>query len=126
MGINGIEKEWVKGMVPGIEGILEQSTAGAHVQDQIGSLERNVRQGDIRKASKEFEAYFMAYLMKVMRETVPKSSLTQNRMGDLFHSFYDEAVAKQAVEVGGIGLAQYIETRLQADQENIVELKEKK
>ncbi len=112
-------------MVSGLEGMLENASGGAQVQERIESLNRAVKQGDIKKASQEFEAYFLSYMLKMMRETVPKSALTQNRMGEVFHSFYDEAIAKQSVEVGGIGLAKYIEARLQADQENIVEPNEK-
>jgi len=33
----------------------------------------------------------------------------------------DGAISKEAVQTGGIGLAQYIEARLRADQENLVE-----
>ena len=112
-------------MVTGLEGILAQASDGAQVEERIGHLNRAVRQGDIKKASQDFEAYFLSYMLKVMRETVPKGTLTQNRMGEVFHTFYDEAIAKDAVRVGGIGLAQYIEDRLQVDQENIVEPKEK-
>ncbi len=75
-----------------------------------------MKQGDLKKASREFEAYFLSYLLKVMRETVPKSTLTQNRMGETFLSFYDEAIGKQAAEAGGIGLARLIETSLQYSQ----------
>ncbi len=112
-------------MVSGLIGILENSSESAQVQEQMGNLKKAVKQGDIKKASQDFEAYFMSYLLKVMRETVPKGALTQNRMGEVFHSFYDEAIAKQAVQVGGIGLAQFVETRLRVDQENLVEPKEK-
>ena len=112
-------------MVSGLVGILAQSSEGAQVQEQMGNLETAVKQGNVKKASQDFEAYFLSYMLKVMRETVPKGALTQNRMGEVFHSFYDEAIAKQAVQVGGIGLAQFVETRLRMDQENLVEPKEK-
>jgi Rod binding domain-containing protein len=59
-------------------------------------------------------------MLKVMRETIPKGTLTENRMGEMFHTFYDEAISKAATQSGGIGLAQYIEARLRQDQENIV------
>lgn len=112
-------------MESGLEGILKTASDGAQAQEQIGDLQKAIKQGDIKKASQDFEAYFMSYMLKIMRETIPKGALTQNRMGEVFNSFYDEAITKQAVQVGGIGLAQYIEARLQADQENIVEPKEK-
>lgn len=108
-------------MVSGLVGMLEQASDGAQVQEQIGNLKKSVKQGDVKKASQDFEAYFMSYMLKKMRETVPKSTLTQNRMGEVYHSFYDEEIAKQSVQAGGIGLAQYIETRLRADQEDLVD-----
>lgn len=73
--------------------------------DQVANL---ARRGELVKASQEFESYFLSYLMKIMRETVPKGQLTANKMGEMFHSFYDEEIGKRAAQVGGIGLSQYM------------------
>lgn len=69
---------------------------------------RHADRGHLRKASEDFEAYFIGYLLKVMRQTVPQGTFTANRMGELFHSFYDEELAKRAAQAGGVGLAQYM------------------
>lgn len=71
-------------------------------------VEHLARRGELLKASQEFEAYFLSYLMKIMRETVPKNPLTANKMGEVFHSFYDEEIGKRAAQAGGIGLSQYM------------------
>jgi len=47
---------------------------------------------------------------------VPKGVLTQNRMGEVFQSFYDETIGKESAQVGGIGLAQYLETKLREEE----------
>jgi flagellar protein FlgJ len=77
-------------------------------------------QNDLKRASLQFESYFLSYLLKVMRETVPKGGLLQNRMGEVFHSFYDEEIGKRAAEAGGIGLAQLILSSLAEESDKTV------
>lgn len=60
------------------------------------------------QAGRQFEAYFVSYLLKVMRETVPEGSLT-NKQGAYFYSFYDEEIGKRAAESGGIGIARMVQ-----------------
>lgn len=81
--------------------------------DHLQGLPR-VSRGDpeaIKRASQEFEAYFISYLMKVMRETIPKGFLA-NRGGDVFNSLYDQQLGKVASEAGGIGLGVWMEHHL--------------
>ena len=59
------------------------------------------------KNAREFEAYFISHLLKVMRETVPKGAL-ENKGGAYFYSFYDQEISRLASEAGGIGLAKMI------------------
>ncbi len=59
------------------------------------------------QAGQQFEAYFISYLLKVMRETVPDGALT-NKQGAYFYSFYDEEIGKRAAESGGIGIAKMV------------------
>ncbi len=63
---------------------------------------------DIQKAAQEYESYFLTYLMKSMRNTVPKGSLTANPMGEAYYSFYDEEIGKRAAQSGGIGLSDFV------------------
>lgn len=103
-------------MIAGVTGLVEQSTGQALNDGRVDAIKKTIQQGDIKKASQDFEAYFLSYMLKVMRETVPKGILTQNRMGEVFQSFYDEAVGKESAKIGGIGLAQYIETKLREEE----------
>ena len=103
-------------MIPGVDGLVAQSTDHALSDGRVEAIKKTIQQGQIKKASEDFEAYFISYMLKVMRETVPKGLLTDNRMGEVFQSFYDEAIAKESAKVGGIGLARYIETKLREDE----------
>ena len=60
------------------------------------------------RAGRQFEAYFISYLLKVMRETVPKGTVA-NKQGEYFYSFYDEEIGKRAAESGGIGIAKMVQ-----------------
>ena len=59
-------------------------------------------------AGRQFEAYFVSYLLKVMRETVPQGAL-ENKHGAYFHSFYDQEIGMRAAESGGIGIAKMVQ-----------------
>lgn len=60
------------------------------------------------EAGKQFEAYFVSYLLKVMRETVPEGAIV-NKQGDYFHSFYDEEIGRRAAESGGLGITRMVQ-----------------
>ena len=60
------------------------------------------------QAGRQFEAYFITYLLKVMRETVPEGTIA-NKQGAYFYSFYDEEIGKRAAESGGIGIAKMVQ-----------------
>ena len=60
------------------------------------------------RAGQQFEAYFISYLLKVMRETVPEGTIA-NKQGSYFYSFYDEEIGKRAAESGGIGIAKMVQ-----------------
>ena len=60
------------------------------------------------RAGRQFEAYFVSYLLKVMRETVPEGTVA-NKQGAYFYSFYDEEIGKRAAESGGIGITKMVQ-----------------
>ena len=60
------------------------------------------------EAGKQFESYFVSYLLKVMRETIPQGAIA-NKQGAYFDSFYDEEIGRRAAESGGIGIAQMVQ-----------------
>lgn len=60
------------------------------------------------EAGRQFEAYFISYLLKVMRETVPEGVLA-NKQGAYFYSFYDEEIGMRAADAGGLGIAEMVQ-----------------
>ena len=64
-----------------------------------------------QKAGKEFEAYFISYLIKEMRTTV-HPGLIKNKEGQEFYSLYDQEIGRLAAESGGLGLSRMLEQTL--------------
>jgi flagellar protein FlgJ len=63
----------------------------------------------IRQAAEGMEAMFLDYLMKTMRETVPKNDLDLENAGSkIYRGMLDSEIAQQAARQGGIGLAEPI------------------
>ena len=71
----------------------------------------------LRAACKEFESVFIAYLMKNMRKTVPKTeSLSGGLSQDVYMSMMDEQVARVVAKGPGIGLAASIYRQFSQDK----------
>jgi peptidoglycan hydrolase FlgJ len=60
------------------------------------------------EAGKQFESYFVSYLLKVMRETVPEGAIA-NKQGAQFYSFYDEEIGRRAAESGELGIGRMVQ-----------------
>lgn len=58
----------------------------------------------IKKVSAEFEAIFVNYMLKAMRNTVKKESLFDRKTEEFYTSFLDQELSK-VVASRGIGLA---------------------
>ena len=87
---------------------IKPNSEDSLIQGKVQDLQATINRGELRQASEKFESYFLSYLLKVMRSTIPKGVLTQNPMGEVYYSFYDEEIGKRAAEVGGIGLSDMI------------------
>src|SRR4030067_3829977 len=73
--------------------------------NQIPDLKENKDVKGYEKAAKEFEAYFVSYLLKKMRDTVPKSGLMDpGAGGEIYTSLMDEKVAEGIAGSGGGGV----------------------
>jgi flagellar protein FlgJ len=95
-------------MINGIGPLETSHVTDALAGSKLDQVEQLARRGDLLKASQKFESYFVSYMLKVMRETVPQGELTANKMGEMFYSFYDEEIGKRAAQSGGIGLSDYV------------------
>lgn len=81
---------------------------------KAGSSERERKAA--KKVAQEFESVFVGMMMKSMRETVGKDSLTGGSRGEeIFRSLLDQEYATAFAARGGIGLAPMIEKQLLAD-----------
>ena len=61
-----------------------------------GGTTLEAQKARLKKATKEFEAYFMLYMLKSMRETIPKSGLLEEGLGDdIYASMFDEELSKK-------------------------------
>jgi Rod binding domain-containing protein len=69
-------------MIEGIGSLEPGHVTSTLAGTKVDQVEQLARRGDLQKASQEFESYFVSYLLKVMRETVPQGELTANKMGE--------------------------------------------
>jgi flagellar protein FlgJ len=61
---------------------------------------------EIRKAAEGMEAMFLDYMMKTMRETVPKNEMDlESPATAVYRSMQDSEIAQTAARAGGVGLA---------------------
>lgn len=68
---------------------------------------------NLKKAARDFESFFVSYLLKVMRETVPNSGLLNPGVGgEIYTSMMDEHVAENIASKGGLGLSNLIEKQI--------------
>ncbi|GKS59189.1 hypothetical protein YTPLAS18_27160 [Nitrospira sp.] len=63
----------------------------------------------LSEAAQQFEAYFIGYIMGVMRETVPDGPF-DSKAAKAFYSFYDAEIGRLAAKSGGVGLAHSLES----------------
>ncbi|MGD9212360.1 MAG: rod-binding protein [Desulfobacteraceae bacterium] len=86
----------------------------------IKSTQSNETDALKRKAvCKEFESLFLNYLLKEMRATIPKSGFLDGGQAEqIYTAMYDERIAQEMADRGGIGLAEIIEKSLLKDQDN--------
>ncbi len=63
----------------------------------------------LKEACKEFESFFIYYILKTMRKTIPKTNLFGNGLSmNVYTSMLDEQFANKISDAGGIGLAKLL------------------
>lgn len=69
------------------------------------------------KAAEGMEAMFLDYMMKVMRQTVPKNDMDlESPATEIYRSMMDTETAQKAARAGGVGLADQIIAYLHQSQ----------
>ena len=87
------------------ESPVSDPSAVARVRQPPTSAERAA----MKKAATEFESFFLYYMLKTMRQAVPKGKLLDSKVGETYLGMLDQEVANQAAKQGGFGLAKSIE-----------------
>jgi len=71
------------------------------------------------KAAEGMEAFFLDYLMKTMRQTIPKNDMDlESPATEVYRSMLDGETAQRAAHNGGIGLADQIIAYLESERYN--------
>lgn len=77
------------------------------------------RRAQLEKACRDFESLFVNYMMKQMRETVPKEELFGNSQAEkIYNSMLDQEVAETISEQRGLGLADLMFHQMAAINDN--------
>ncbi len=83
--------------------------AGNRLQGKIHAARETSgerQRSELRKVSQEFEAIFIAYMLKVMRETIEESGLTQGGLGkSIYTELFDQEIAQSLAKRGTLGIS---------------------
>src|SRR5512136_887928 len=95
------------------------SRAGDQLKARISAAESakgQVRDAELKKVANEFEALFVSYLLKVMRETIEESGLTDGGFGKtIYTELFDEEMSRTVAQQGPLGLSNLILKGLAAE-----------
>ena len=92
-------------------------TAPTSPEKRLPSVDKSKVDPDIKQAAEGMEAMFLDYLMKVMRQTVPKNEMDlESSATGIYRAMLDSETAERAARSGGIGLADQIIAYLQSER----------
>lgn len=70
-----------------------------------GPKSKRIDEGKLKKVCADFESIFIAQMLKVMRQTIPKSGLLDGgSQQSMYLSLFDEELSKIFARNGGMGL----------------------
>lgn len=94
--------------------VMEGGLSTGFELPQVPSMEARASQGtsdetQLLEAVRSFEAFFVQYLLKVMRQTTLKSGLTGSGFAaETYEAMFDEALADKIAEAGGLGITELL------------------
>ncbi len=102
---------------PTISSSTDLTTRSAERLEQQIRAVRNSRvsdsPGELKKAAQQFESLFICYLLKVMRETIEESGLTEGGFGkSIYTELFDDELSKSIAQRGALGIADLLINRL--------------
>jgi len=69
--------------------------------------EKKLDREKLKKACSDFEALFMARMLKLMRQSIPQNGLLGNGPGkEIYQGLMDQELAKTMSQRGGVGLGE--------------------
>ena len=93
---------------------LAQAAGAADKAQAAAGAKPDAEAAKLVKVSKDFESIFLAYLLKTMRQSVPKEGLMEESQGEeIFSGMRDEELSKGMAKAGGIGLGKLLVEQLQ-------------
>ena len=70
---------------------------------------KSLDEGKLRKACEDFESIFISKMLKVMRQSIPKTGLLDGgSQQDMYLSLFDEELSKSMAKRGGMGLGKVL------------------
>lgn len=92
---------------------LARAAGAADKAQAASSTASDADKAKLIKVSKDFESIFLAYMLKTMRQSVPKGGWLEESQGEeIFSSMRDEELSKGMAEAGGIGLSKLLVDQL--------------
>jgi murein DD-endopeptidase MepM/ murein hydrolase activator NlpD len=85
------------------------SRAGNRLEGKIRAIQGmngEAKKSELRKATGEFEAVFISYMLKVMRETIDESGLMGGGLGkSIYTEMFDQEIARTLAQRGMLGIS---------------------
>ncbi len=85
---------------------------------RAASVPDQARDAEVKEAAREFEALFVAYLLKVMRETIEESELAGGGLGrGIYTELFDQEVARAVARRSPLGISDILLRDLSLDDD---------
>ncbi len=92
-------------------------TAPSTPGKRLAAVDRTKVDPQMIQAAEGMEAMFLDYMMKVMRETIPKNDMDlESPATNIYRGMLDSENAKKAVKAGGVGLADQLIAYLESQR----------
>ena len=91
---------------------LNRNAVGRLAEDPDKALDD--RKTRLKKATKEFESFFLLYMLKAMRKTIPESGFLESGPGkDIYISMFDEELSRKIAGSSSASLSEILYSSLE-------------
>jgi murein DD-endopeptidase MepM/ murein hydrolase activator NlpD len=98
------------------------TSSGSRLEGKLKAAQKaagNEQKGELKKVAQEFEAVFIAHLLKVMRETIEESGLLDGGFGkSVYTEMFDQEVSLDMARHGTLGISDILYKKLSAAVES--------